>query len=205
MRAFRFSSGYFNPRSPCGERRLYVVCWKRSTIFQSTLPVWGATPNQFLATLGTEISIHAPRVGSDGIYTQPRLPDIHFNPRSPCGERLNHSLTMRAYARISIHAPRVGSDIHADSVFSPIKYFNPRSPCGERPGGQSQAFCSCAFQSTLPVWGATRPLTIILILSGFQSTLPVWGATPAGYARVLKGDYFNPRSPCGERRDAWDT
>ena len=34
---------YFNPRSPCGERR-FVLCFPRNIPkFQSTLPVWGAT------------------------------------------------------------------------------------------------------------------------------------------------------------------
>ena len=34
-----------------------------------------------------------------------------------------------------------------------------------------------AFQSTLPVWGATRYGTIDGNAIKFQSTLPVWGAT----------------------------
>ena len=56
-----------------------------------------------------------------------------------------------------------------------------------------------AFQSTLPVWGATAAGLTTAELAEFQSTLPVWGATSRP-ARVLysPGD-FNPRSPCGER------
>ena len=39
-----------------------------------------------------------------------------------------------------------------------------------------------AFQSTLPVWGATVPTLVIVPTMRFQSTLPVWGATrPARY------------------------
>ena len=57
---------HFNPRSPCGERPSAI---RRGTtaalIFQSTLPVWGAT------NLLVCLSPH-------GLY---------FNPRSPCGER----------------------------------------------------------------------------------------------------------------------
>ena len=33
------------------------------------------------------------------------------------------------------------------------------------------------FQSTLPVWGATRDAMVEHMRSVFQSTLPVWGAT----------------------------
>ena len=146
----------FNPRSPCGERRKnYHELWALM-LFQSTLPVWGATPwmveTTFQATFqstlpvwgatntGTSgqghplISIHAPRVGSDGFPME----------RAGGGD-------------ISIHAPRVGSD--ADTVRVDYK--------------------RCRFQSTLPVWGATSAAGSKFAASAvFQSTLPVWGATP---------------------------
>ena len=99
----------FNPRSPCGERRNREAMWQETRIFQSTLPVWGATELikairaalEFQSTLpvwgatlednwvdiGLVISIHAPRVGSDcGTPPARRWPQ-NFNPRSPCGER----------------------------------------------------------------------------------------------------------------------
>ena len=57
------------------------------------------------------------------------------------------------------------------------------------------------FQSTRPVWGATVRLYII---SGtvriFQSTRPVWGATPAALPPAAPARHFNPRAPCGARR-----
>ena len=34
---------HFNPRSPCGERQLWLPHTGMEVIFQSTLPVWGAT------------------------------------------------------------------------------------------------------------------------------------------------------------------
>ncbi len=34
----------------------------------------------------------------------------------------------------------------------------------------------------------------------FQSTLPVWGATSRRWSGGAQGEHFNPRSPCGERR-----
>ena len=57
-------------------------------IFQSTLPVWGAT----LAL-------------AFGTYKK-----WNFNPRSPCGERRHEATHKRIEKGISIHAPRVGSD-----------------------------------------------------------------------------------------------
>ena len=60
----------------------------RPARFQSTLPVWGATPAGLRAGRDGAISIHAPRVGSDYRDDRPGSPMEHFNPRSPCGERL---------------------------------------------------------------------------------------------------------------------
>ena len=56
----------FNPRSPCGERPIVLAIGTISRIFQSTLPVWGAT------------------TGCTKLCTS----TMDFNPRSPCGERL---------------------------------------------------------------------------------------------------------------------
>ena len=154
------------------------------------------------------------------VFSIQRCP--HFNPRSPCGERLSKTLVQKRsqsfqstlpvwgatsrhaprklYPSISIHAPRVGSD-------------RGRTPASKR---------LVVFQSTLPVWGAT--LIAALVSSGsrkFQSTLPVWGATldkcivlsivlisihapRVGSDTAIRSPakavrHFNPRSPCGER------
>ena len=56
---------HFNPRSPWGERRSESSrCFKYS-VFQSTLPVGGATYQIAGGNNATVISIHAPRGGSD--------------------------------------------------------------------------------------------------------------------------------------------
>ncbi len=148
------SSRYFNPRSPCGERRATEFPSCSLSKFQSTLPVWGATLFKFYPTFCILISIHAPRVGSDS-----QIAGYFYR------------------CTISIHAPRVGSDVNA----------NRRN----RYAG--------AFQSTLPVWGATLEYCTALAMALFQSTLPVWGATNLTHFLILSVLDFNPRSPCGER------
>ena len=55
----------FNPRSPHGERRCY----------------------NYSADAAINISIHAPRTGSDGIIRRQEVCPRDFNPRSPHGER----------------------------------------------------------------------------------------------------------------------
>ena len=64
-----------------------------------------------------------------------RCSRMHFNPRSPDGER-------RSFPR---RARRTGRD------------FNPRSPDGERRPFLASAASPPIFQSTLPGWGATCP------------------------------------------------
>ncbi len=123
----------FNPRSPCGERPISAATRARSRLFQSTLPVWGAT----------------------------RL-----------------SVLLLPFRDISIHAPRVGSDLNGWRLVCLFLDFNPRSPCGERPAARLRSSIRASFQSTLPVWGATKARRILADIKKFQSTLPVWGATP---------------------------
>ena len=61
----------FNPRSPHGERlSLSQVADKSRSSFQSTLPARGATSAVAAGIFTQEISIHAPRTGSD---QQPQL------------------------------------------------------------------------------------------------------------------------------------
>ena len=100
----------------------------------------------------------------------------NFNPRSPCGERLYAPLSSPG-SEISIHAPRVGSDARIDNSIGVQRHFNPRSPCGERLTICGTVRVGAIFQSTLPVWGATRDLEECSDSVKFQSTLPLRGAT----------------------------
>ena len=59
------NSFYFNPRSPCGERLGGVLALFADAVFQSTLPVRGATQHNAAEWCDERISIHAPRAGSD--------------------------------------------------------------------------------------------------------------------------------------------
>ena len=111
-------------------------------VFQSTLPVGGAT---------------IPRLSKNRLL-------FYFNPRSPWGERLQHT---------GVCLTRFG-------------YFNPRSPWGERLKTNSRISKLYRFQSTLPVGGATRAgLFGVRNTEVFQSTLPVGGATTEGIHAVV--------------------
>ena len=62
---------HFDPRSPRGERRLAARYSGYGTTFLSTLPARGATGSQPVNIPLGDISIHAPREGSD-----PRLVSV---------------------------------------------------------------------------------------------------------------------------------
>ncbi len=151
------SAMYFNPRSPCGERRVMPLGCDYFCYFNPRSPC-GERPKP----------------------TGRRWPHSNFNPRSPCGERhwpampglRDISISIHAPRagsdgravwfsghsdQISIHAPRAGSDSGALDTVTDWSDFNPRSPCGERPVTLRQAGAAQKFQSTLPVRGATAP------------------------------------------------
>ena len=108
---------YFNPLSPCGER-LGLPCLNIfRKLFQSTLPMRGETlsslPRLLIYTIsihsphagrdvldGTNttrvfwISIHSPHAGRDSESGGIRDIELHFNPLSPCGERLRPACSL---------------------------------------------------------------------------------------------------------------
>ena len=89
---------YFNPRSPRGERQPQRAPASTALIkaFQSTLPARGATLGCLPPCNAVNISIHAPREGSDSPPVTSCPVMMYFNPRSPRGERLL-SLTLIAF------------------------------------------------------------------------------------------------------------
>ena len=74
----------FNPRSPCGERPR--IWWNSAfKLFQSTLPVRGATSDALVYKNKYGISIHAPRAGSDAAC----------NPRTVAARTFQSTLPVR--------------------------------------------------------------------------------------------------------------
>ena len=124
------------------------------------------------------ISIHAPRVGGDITIINFNVAKIYFNPRPPCGGRLQHMPRGLLVSVISIHAPRVGGD--AQRLILPLLALVISIHAPRVGGDFSRGFrhsASARFQSTPPVWGATAQ-----------------AQRPQGI------QHFNPRPPCGGRR-----
>ena len=136
---------YFTPHSPGGERPFAPLMPAYSALFQSTLPVGGATPHREQRLYHLSISIHTPRGGSDVCPCRKVPCPLYFNPHSPWGERPSRGYfkryswsfqstlpvggatfefhTHQQDRSISIHTPRGGSDAptippRADSTIS---------------------------------------------------------------------------------------
>ena len=111
-----------------------IGCLPQSA-FQSTHPVWDATSKRRFDYPRIVISIHASRMGCD-----------------PCLQsQMVHTKA------ISIHASRMGCDLGwASAGARIITYFNPRIPYGMRPCGSGRHDAKKGFQSTHPVWDATK-------------------------------------------------
>ena len=127
-------SSNFNPRSPCGERHYKEGQYAGHNIFQSTLPMRGATWRYIFRVVVSSISIHAPHAGSDMVHCGTHRKELYFNPRSPCGERRSSSMSL---------------------IFSSSKF---QSTLPMR-GATALSWCRTpvtTFQSTLPMRGATR-------------------------------------------------
>ena len=190
---------YFNPRSPHGERRhLRRHRWQ-----------------------AVQISIHAPRTGSDEVTAWQMQEFTSFQSTLPArgATGLRTTWTMRCRFQstlpargatpmrvrdrrmvcISIHAPRTGSDSHSLCTIRARRHFNPRSPHGERHGDSFQRSQPYKFQSTLPARGATNLFFEAIRIIKISIHAPRTGSDGLGVTGFSLARNFNPRSPHGER------
>ena len=105
----RIGGGDFNPRTPCGVRRVRVGHFLRRDAISIHAPLAGCDPRGLLDLLVAVISIHAPLAGCD-------------RAKMDAGQEDD----------ISIHAPLAGCDCPRRSGVHHRGYFNPRTPCGVR-------------------------------------------------------------------------
>ena len=161
-------SGYFYPRSPCGERQVMRSIWIWSAEFLSTLSLRRATffanvknvwDHVFLSTLSLR------RATTMRPWMQAAM--TYFYPRSPCGERHGAELDIHHNFPISIHALLAESDSAGQAEKPGNRDFYPRSPCGERRPDNFVRGGHFRFLSTLSLRRATG---IVPIRYGFGAT-----------------------------------
>ena len=167
----------FNPRSPCGERRVVLETW---------LP-------------DAEISIHALLAESD-LYCSPAFPAsmafqstlslrraTGFTRASSQGSIFQSTLSLRRATRFPM------------GIFSVTPYFNPRSPCGERPFVQTTSLptVTISIHALLAESDFSSCLSFSLSSISIHALLAESDGNGGDVFKRLV--YFNPRSPCGER------
>ena len=191
---------HFNPRSPHGERPVFRRAGTREGNFNPRSP-HGERHRDCKRMRGVrDISIHAPRTGSDAVSDGDSASPDGISIHAPRTGSDVVNLNDRISRAISIHAPRTGSDVMADFhsfdsrtfqstlpargatetwryAHTRRKYFNPRSPHGERRLRQYRA-------------ENRQRISIHAPRTGSDARMPlIW--------RLRRN--FNPRSPHGER------
>ena len=145
-------------------------------LFQSTLPARGATVGGRHLNALADISIHAPRKGSD-----------------------SDGVAIGCHPAISIHAPRKGSDNRFAALRRIHSAFQSTLPArGATSPRQRGGPLAARFQSTLPARGATTAWCLSTKTANFNPRSPQ-GERPVHSSVTPSLSNFNPRSPQGER------
>ena len=125
-----------------------------------------------MASSYRDISIHAPRTGSDVLH------------------QLNSAVDF-----ISIHAPRTGSDTGGDSDPAANRDFNPRSPHGERPLSVSAGDVRGSdFNPRSPHGERRGTAEAGVLLGGISIHAPRTGSDPQ-FRRRARGDCISIHAP----------
>ena len=170
----------FNSRSPCRERPLVAGKEMLLLLFQSTLPLRGATAAAILKIHRLPISTHAPHAGSDTRKKYFGNVVSIFQPTLPMRGATGRGKAKKANAFISTHAPHAGSDLcsctkeltnYAISTHAPhagsdmmilqakalARMISTHAPhAGSDLPSVGVAPSSMRFQPTLPMRGATK-------------------------------------------------
>ena len=163
---------HFNPRTPCGVRRIMFLSSKLMFAFQSTHPMRGATV--------------VPRVG---------LSRWKFQSTHPMRGATNGYYSLAFNSEISIHAPHTGCDMFGENAIyiSGISIHAPHTGCDADTG--LYAAIARTFQSTHPIRGATCACIIDAFTPLFQSTHPIRGATTKSGMIVMRRLLFQSTHP----------
>ena len=160
-------------------------------MFQSTLPVRGATLEVGDGSGGPVVSIHAPREGSDLRRSSAISPNIRVSIHAPREGSDLFCMPIKRNRIVSIHAPREGSDraladlpfaIYDVSIHAPREGSDPPM----HPQGRNVVVSIHApREGSDLLWRRVRMVRVV------QSTLPVRGATqqdsnlrPNGYVSI---------------------
>ena len=149
-----------------------------------------------------EVSTHAPLAGSDGNTVSLRRCYEMFQPTLPLRGATSFLFLSRCEVDVSTHAPLAGSDDGTRAALGECLGFNPRSPCGERHAKAHREGRAQLVSTHAPLAGSDGVRPLAAPLGGLVSTHAPLAGSDVRYAQLATGSAsFNPRSPCGERRN----
>ena len=169
----------------------------------------------------TGVSIHALLAECDIFWIQLVNVPRGFNPRTPCGVRLEtlapmtptpqfqstHSLRsatygpldMETFLRVSIHALLAECDRFRHPIPRVVCGFNPRTPCGVRPFPPENIVRGTGFQSTHSLRSATQQGGNRKQFRRVSIHALLAECDRSARAGLRSQGSFNPRTPCGVR------
>ena len=150
---------------------------------------------------GLEISIHAPREGSDGSQYAGASGNLLFLSTLPARGATLGIYAIKDTLAISIHAPREGSDRPCNGHTGALGNISIHAP---REGSDHEAYptvrAADPFLSTLPARGATAGRTVVEPVRAISIHAPREGSDRAKKCPCFTATKnFYPRSPRGER------
>ena len=169
----------FNPRPPRGGRRGSALRRSCCVEFQSTPPAWGATSHHVYRHTVCAVSIHAPRVGGDGLSSYDLPGCIQFQSTPPAWGATAAAEKLLTVINVSLHAPRVGGDADFRHMVRHRPCFNPRPPRGGRPGTSRLSLdLHGRFNPRPPRGGRLTSARPTACLTGFNPRPPRGGRPP---------------------------
>ena len=168
----------FNPRAPCGARR--ILCGRMPTLwnFNPRAPCGARLGHQYLFLQIFKISTHAPLAGRDLRRLRARLTALD----------------------ISTHAPLAGRDRKRLLKSCLGRNFNPRAPCGARRERQRTRRTAANISTHAPLAGRDRDGQSLTDAMRISTHAPLAGRDRSSLRSRTRWRNFNPRAPCGARR-----
>ena len=155
----RASSGFQSTHPLRGATKAIVKIEKLMKI-SIHAPLAGCDKTDYGSNAGAGISIHAPLAGCDDAFARRAGGQVYFNPRTPCGVRLNPNTGQEEIKIFQSTHPLRGATEPEKAYSAKIIDFNPRTPCGVRqqncrniPGKFAQKlqnFCKAKQRAALP-------------------------------------------------------
>ena len=189
----RYDLRHFNPRTPCGVRRVSSRSTARnSPYFNPRTPCGVRLSGQYRRLQAGRISIHAPHAGCDlGEKNERRITDISIH--APARGATQIDMYQNTATSISIHAPARGATPGGEERLRERDYFNPRT----REGCDHEVVKDLSRIDVIsihaPARGATDLYYPVHASKRFQSTHPR-GVRLAYCVTKEKEINFNPRT-----------